>query len=218
MFEEVILSECGDLSEDEFYGSADANKRIRFQAMLDWMDKVNAGGNSKFLKCITGKFDGVAVNSIVDIKFSDSIVHKLAPGKLGVKIAFKEGAAVDAAMPLSEATRLFKAIAAECDKNGIDKNEVDVFCENEKGKLTQFSFYYDSDTDTAVIAKNISAKTAGRFIKDASSYVARAARTPTTPKTLVDKLSDVEEQIKALEVKRASIYADMDTAAADKIA
>ena len=210
MFEEVILFENGAVSEDEFEG-APVGKRIRLKALLDWMEKVNAGGNAKFLKCLNwSRSAGVSINSIVDVVFSANLVHKLGNYPHGVKIAFKEEGPDSDAMTIGKATELFAAIAAKCEEEGIDTNEVEVFTEDPKGKLTQFSWYYDSDSDTACIAKNMNTKMVSRFLKGAEVVVAKAATTPKTTDRVLDELQKIQDQMAKLKDREAAALKNLE--------
>lgn len=208
MFEEVFLYECGDMNEDEYFGYAE-NQKINFKAMLDWMHKVHANENAKFLKCLIGSAKGITVNNIVDITFSSNLAYKDKTVPHGIKIAFKEGE-IAPAMELSKAAELFDALAVKCAEVGVDPADVEVFCENEKGRLTQFCWYYDTDTDTACIVKNMTHKVAAKFMHGATDVVARIAKTSRTPDSLIAKLEKIDAQMKALADRRASVEKQFD--------
>ena len=88
-----------------------------------------------------------------------------------------------------EANELLDAIAAKCAEAGVAIEDVDVFTQAENGKLTQFAFYYDDSTDTAVIVKNMSARVASKFLQGAGGeVVVKAAKSPVTPKPINNAL------------------------------
>ena len=217
MFEEVILNEglskakklkAVATNEDEYFGYKDGHI-IRLSTMLDWMNKVKASSNAQFLKCLIGATKGVVVNNISDITFSSNLLHKDIEIPNVVKIAFKEDPTAPA-MTLAKAAALFEAIGAKCTEEGIDLDTVYVYCQNENGKLTEFCWYYDTDTDTACIVKNMNHKMAAKFMHGAEDLIVRAAKTPRTPDTLINKLASIDDQIKRLQAKRDEIATKFD--------
>lgn len=206
MFEEVTeIYETEATNEDEIYGWAD-QKRIRLRKLLDWMEKVNASQNVKFLKCLNWKKNNVVVNNIDDITFSANILHKQDSFNNAVKIAFKEDPNVPA-MTFKESYELLAAIASKCEEDGIDVNEVEVFLQDVKDKLTQFSWYYDTDQDVACLVKNMSTADARRFMHNGvDEILARAAKTANTPDSIIDELAKIEKQMQKLSAKRDVVY------------
>lgn len=213
MFEEVILWECDGTdvtNEDELAGNVAPDKHIRFSALLDWMRNVKATGKAKYLKCLNYRTSRVEINNIVDVTFSENLIHKDVSFPHGVKIAFKEGEDVPA-MTLGDAADLFEAVAAKCEEEGVALEDVEVFVQDGKGKLTQFCWFYDTDTDTACIVKNMNPKMAARFMREgADAVVNRAAKSATTPDRVIDELAKIEEQMKALEAKRNAAYSKLE--------
>lgn len=215
MFEEIVLWECGKnpdaTNEDELAGNVAPDKRIRFSTLIEWMRKVRAVDNAKFLKCLNYRTSRVEINNIVDVTYSENLIHKDATFAHGVKIAFKEGDNVPA-MTLGDASDLFEAVAAKCEEEGVALDDVEVFVQDGKGKLTQFCWFYDTDTDTACIVKNMNPKMAARFMREgADAIVNRAAKTATTPERIIDDLAKIDEQMKALEAKKAAAYSKLET-------
>ena len=144
----------------------------------------------------------IAINNISDITFSANLIHKDVTFANGVKIAFKEDPN-QPAMTLAHATELFNAIAAKCAEEGIDTNDVEVFVEDPNGKLTQFSWFYDDEFDTACIIKNISPRAVSRFMKGgADAVIVKAAKTPKTSGKILDDLEKIEAQIQKLTARR----------------
>ena len=209
MFKRIF--ECGAISEDEFHGYKENGKGATLKTMLNWMDQVNAGGNGKFLKCLNGSTKtGVAIYSIADITFSSEIVHKNALSPNGIKIAFVEEDPNVPAMTIARATELFNNIANLCQENGIDPDTVQVFAEAPNKKLTEFAWYYDTASDTAVIIKNMNWQVAAKFLKGATDIVVRATKTSTTPDSIIDKLAKIEAKMKDLEMQKNAAYVELD--------
>ena len=217
MFEEIVLWEndnADDMSdvanEAELAGNVGPDKHIHFSNLLSWMNDVGASGNAKYLKCLNYRTSRVEVNNIVDVTFSENLMHKDVTFAHGVKIAFKEGGDVPA-MTLGRATELFNAVAAKCEEEGIALEDVEVFVEDGRGKLTQFCWFYDTDTDTACIVKNMNPKMAARFMREgADAVVNKAAKSATTPDSVINELAKIEEQMKALEAKRDAAYSKLE--------
>ena len=221
MFELVDLYESGSKKKDlenaaneaELKGGPEAG-HIHLDALLGWMRKVNADTNAKYLKCLDWRSNRVDVNNIVTVTCDENIIHKSRGVEetfpRAVKIAFKEESTVPA-MTIADAYALFEAIASKCEEDGIDLGNVEVFVENEKGKLTYFSWYYDEGTDTAVVIKNMSPNAAKEFLNNgAAALIERAAKSSTTMDTLVNQLEKIKEQMAKLRSKEDDLYSRME--------
>lgn len=199
MFKEVIFEKS--TNEEEFYGGA-IERRITLKALLDWLAKVNASKNAQFLKCYNWTKNAVEINNIDDITFSSNLMHKDVVFDKGVKIAFKEDPSLPA-MTLAHATELFNAIAAKCNEDGIDTNDVEVFVQNPNGKLTQFCWFYDDEFDTACIVKNMNPRAVSRFMHGgADAVIVKAAKTANISGKIIDELAKIEEQMQKLQARR----------------
>ena len=195
MFKEIDLYEAVNkdvdvANEAEYGGYLDKDKRIRLSTILEWLDKVNGSGNASYLKCIVGSSkNGPQVNSIVGITYSEDLIYKKdIEVPHAVQIAFKEDNS-GAAIAIADVVAQLQAIAAKCEEEGVALEDVDVFCMNEKNKLTQFAFYYDDATDTAVIVKNMNAKAASKFLNgEGGEAVQAAAKTPKTSNAQLDAI------------------------------
>ena len=226
MFELVDLYESNDTeknvdtaNEAEIYGGQDKTGHIHLDALLDWMRKVRADQNAQYLKCLNWTRNAFEINNIATVTGDANIVHRSA-GKDHVeetfdhvvKIAFKEESTTPA-MTLATAADLFEAFAKKCEEDGVDLSTVEVFVENEKGKLTYFSWYYDEGTETAVLIKNQSPRQAANFLKNgADAVVVKAAKTPRTPEKLKADLAKIEEQMAKLVSKRDAMRGELDAA------
>lgn len=213
MFELVDLYESDakndealkNTDEAEIYGGA-IEGHIKLDKLLDWMRKVKADENAQYLKCLNWRSSHVDINSIVDVTYSENVEHKEETFEHAVQIAFKEGGD-SPAMTVARAAELFEAVAAKCEENGVDLGTVEVFVQNEKGKLTYFSWFYDEGTDTAVIVKNMTVRAAAKFLKDgAEAVVVKAAKTATTPKSVEDEIAELEKTIADLQAKKQAAY------------
>ena len=180
----IELSNRFAANEDEFYGKE--NLSIKLSDIIDWINKVKSSPNAKYLKCLNYEKNKITVNSITDIVFSSNLVHKERNIEHGIKIAFKEEDPNANAMTIERAAELLDAIVSLCNEQNIDTSSVLVFCENNKGRLTTFSWYYDTDTDTAVIVKNMYYKVAAKFMHGAEDIIIRTARSPKTSTKLID--------------------------------
>ena len=202
-------------NEEELYGLADANKSIKFQRLLDWINKASESSKAKFLKCLICKKVGgaasVTIANITGIEAANGCLHPHSGITFdnAVTIAFQEGDTAPA-MTIEDAVQLMNGIAEACTAKGIDLNNVEVFTKDVKGKLTQFCWYYDTDSDTACIVKNMNPKAVKRFFESGSPVVAKAAETPMITDKLIDQLAKVEDQINALNAKRDAIYQKME--------
>jgi hypothetical protein len=200
MFKEINLSEA------EFFGNSEAGSSIKFSRVLDWMKNVKSSSNAKFLKCIVNKALKVKVYSVADITFSENLIHKDKTYDMGVKIAFKEENENVPAMTVARAAELFEKIEALCIENGKDLSTIEVFTEDVNGKLSRFCWYYDDETDTAVIVRNMNPGQARKFMHGGGeTIVKKLASVPTNPQKLIDELAAVEEKIKALTAKRDAV-------------
>lgn len=221
MFELVDLYESDTKKKDlenvaneaELKGGPEAG-HIHLDALLGWMRKVGADINAKYLKCLDWRSNRIDVNNIVTVTCDENIVHKSRGAEEtfphAVKIAFKEESTTPA-MTIADASALFEAIASKCEEDGIDLANVEVFVENEKGKLTYFSWYYDEGTDTAVVIKNMSPNAAKEFLKNgAAALLEKAAKSSTTMDTLVNQLEKIKEQMAKLQGREAAIYNKME--------
>lgn len=211
MFEPVFFAECGDkeVAEDEVHGYMDKGKSIiSLASMLKWMEKVNASSNAKYLKCVnstwkSGQLAGLSLLNISDITFSKELTAPKAPTTNNIKMAFVESDGNVPAMTSAQAYDIFTKIDQLCKENGIDTAEVGVYLANERGRLTRFSWYYDSDTDTAIVIKNIPWQDASKFLKaGADAVINDAAKKPLIADSVVDELAKIEEQMKALTARR----------------
>lgn len=221
MFELVDLYESGVNATDEaeIYGGQDKTGHIHLDSFLGWLRKVRADQNAQYLKCLNWTKNAFEINNIVTVTGDANIVHKSAginnveeTFDHVVKIAFKEESTTPA-MTLATASDLFEAFAKKCEEEGIDTSTVEVFVQNEKGKLTYFAWYYDEGTDTAVIVKNRSPRQASNFLKHgAAGVLARAAKSPRTPEKLKDELAKIEEQMAKLASKRDAMRGELDAA------
>lgn len=223
MFELVDLYEAADVEkqnatdEAELAGGQDKTRHLKFKPLIEWMRQVRADQNAQYLKCLNWTRGMFEINNITTVAMFENVSHK-SPGKdnveetfaHAVKIAFKEDATVPA-MSVAEAADLCEAIAKKCEEDGIDLNEVEVFIENEKGKLTYFMWYYDEGTDTAVIIKNQNPRNAAAFLKGgAENVVIKAAKTSQTSEKLIDELAKIQEQMAKLKQREDDVYNRME--------
>lgn len=210
MFEEIILNEVEETNEAEFHGGPEAGSLIKFTRLLDWMNNVKGSAKAQYLKCLVNKALKVKVYNISDITFSENVMHKDVAYETGVKIAFKEDDG-SPAMTIAQAAELFDKIAALCAQNGKDLSKTEVFTEDENGKLSRFAWFYDDETDTAVIVRNMSTADARKFMKaGADTIVRKLAKTPVNPEKLIDELAALEEKIKTLTTRRDSVLDKLD--------
>ena len=200
MFEYVKLDEA------EHFGYPTAGSSIKFDRILEWMKNVKSSQNATYLKCLFNKALKIQVYSITDITFSENVTHKGVAYDSAVKIAFKEDDSGAPAMTVARAAELFEKIEALCIENGKDVSQIEVFTEDVNNKLTRFSWFYDDDTDTGVIIRNMSVEQARKFMSSgADTIVRKLAQTPTNPDKLIDELAAFEEKIKALTAKRDAV-------------
>ena len=202
MFEEVILNE---MDEAEFSGRAPGNI-IKFSKLNDWLNKVGASANAKYLKCLMPKKGVFTLFNISDIVFSENLIHRNAPIAHGVTIAFKEDNA-DEAMSIAKATELFNAIAAKCAEAGISTDDLQVFTMDPTGKLSTFCWFYDQDLDTAVVVKNMLPSAAKKFLTGAATTLADIVKTPRNTRNQIDKLMD---KLAAIEAREKALAARKD--------
>ena len=215
MFKQVVFNECDvqkDVEEAEVHGYMDKGTQIiSLASMLKWMEKVNASQNAKYLKCLNGSTKkGVMVESITDIVFDANLVAIGAPTTTNVKMAFVSESPNAPAMTVATAYDLFTKIAALCAEKGIDTAKVGVYLQNEAGRLTRFSWYYNDESDTAVVVKNMGWQDAAKFLQGAEVVLDRAARTPQTADKIIDELVAIEKQMNALKDKQAKAFAKLD--------
>lgn len=221
MFELVDLYEntaALDVADEaELAGGQDKTRHLKFKPLIEWMRQVRADQNAKYLKCLNWTRGMFEIHNITTVAMFENVSHK-SPGAANgeeifahaVKIAFKEDASVPA-MSVAEAADLCEAIATKCEEDGIDLDTVEVFIENEKGKLTYFMWYYDEGTDTAVIIKNQNPRNAAAFLKGgAENVVIKAAKTSQTPERLMDELAKIQEQMAKLKQREDDVYNRME--------
>lgn len=175
-----------ELREEEYFGNVEAGSSIKLSRILDWMNKIGAAQNASFLKCVIAKSGGCIVCNISDIMMDVDIVHKDAKYAHGVKIALKESSSQDA-MTISHAVELFGKIAEQCEANGIDPDEVQVFVMETTGKLTRFSWYYDDQFDTAYIVRNMAPGAARKWLQAGAEVMAEVAKSPKKPSGSQDR-------------------------------
>lgn len=179
--------------------------------MLKWMDTVNASKNAKYLKCLNGSTKkGVMVESITDIVFDANLVATGAISTTNVKMAFVAESPTTPAMTVARAYELFIKIGELCAEKGIDTAKVGVYLQNAAGRLTRFSWYYNDESDTAVVVKNMGWQDAAKFLQGAEVVLDRAARTPQTAEKIIDELAAIEKQMEALKDKQAKVFAKFD--------
>ena len=203
MFKEITLSEKETTDEAEYFGNVEAGSVIKFSRLVDWMEKVNASENSKYLKCLNWRTTRVEINNIVDIVVSESILYKDTTYDQGVKIVFQAEADVPA-MSIGDAAKKFIALKEKLESLGKDIKDIEVFAQDGKsGKLSRFCWYYDDASDTAVIVKNMAPGAARKFMRAGAEAVCNnAAKSPKNTEKILDDIKKLDDQIKALKARQ----------------
>ena len=215
MFRQIVFNECdaqNGIKEDEVHGYMDkGTKIISLASMLKWMDTVHASQNAKYLKCLNGSTKaGVIVESITDIVFDANLAVADAPLATNVKMAFVAEDPNVPAMTIARAYELFTKISELCAEKNIDSAKVGVYLQNANGRLTRFSWYYNDESDTAVVIKNMGWQDAAKFLQGAEVILDRTASSPRTAEKLIDELAAIEKQMNALRARQNSVYAKFD--------